>query len=255
MKLTVDSDNETVTYESSGERVEVGLYTAEAFNLISRQWINVGWNQKYSYTFTWMGRPIIQLPEDMVRMQEVIYQVKPDVIVETGIAHGGSLVFYASLCKAMGRGRVVGVDIEIRPHNRKAIEAHELSHLITLIEGGSTAPEIVDQVRAGIAANETVLVILDSNHTRAHVLAELESYASLVTKNSYLVTTDGGMKDWYSLPNGKPEWREDNPVTAALEFVLDNQDFVIEEPAFAFNEGAINERVTYWPSAFVKRVR
>ncbi len=254
MKLTVDTDNETLTYESSGEQSVVGLYTDEAFNLISRQWLNVGWNQKYSYTFTWMGRPIIQLPEDMVRMQEVIYQVKPDVIVETGIAHGGSLVFYASLCKAMDKGRVVGVDIEIRPNNRKAIEAHELSHLITLIEGSSTAPEIVDQVRSLIAPSETVLVILDSNHTRAHVLAELESYAGLVTKNSYLVATDGGMKDWYSLPHGKPEWREDNPVTAVHEFVAAQSNFEIEEPRWLFTESNLNERITYWPSAFIKRL-
>jgi cephalosporin hydroxylase len=190
-----------------------------------------------------------------IGLQEVIYQVKPDVIVETGIAHGGSLIFYAGLCKAMDRGRIVGVDIEIRPNNRKAIEAHELSPLITLIEGSSTAPEIVGQVRSHIAPNETVLVILGSNHTRAHVLAELESYAGIVTENSYLVATDGGMKDWYSLPNGKPEWREDNPVSAVHEFVATQPNFEIAEPKWLFSESDLNERVTYWPSAFIKRLR
>ena len=105
--------------------------------------MRVGWNQKYQYTFSWMGRPVIQLPEDMMRMQEVIYRLQPDLIVETGVAHGGSLIFYASLCKAIGKGRVVGIDIEIRPHNRMAIESHPLAGLITLIEGSSIAPEVV----------------------------------------------------------------------------------------------------------------
>ncbi len=140
-----------------------------------------------------MGRPIIQLPEDMVRVQEVIYRLKPDLIVETGVAHGGSLIFYASLFEAMGHGRVVGIDIEIRPHNRAAIEAHQMFKRIELIEGGSTAPEIVSQVRDGIKPDETVLVLLDSNHTRDHVLEELRLYAPMVTPGSYIVATDGIM--------------------------------------------------------------
>src|SRR5439155_18014109 len=132
--------------------------------------------QKYVYAFTWMGRPIIQLPEDIVRIQEVLYRVKPEVIVETGVAHGGSLILYASLCKAMGHGRVIGVDVEIRPHNRQAIEAHELSPLITLVEGSSVDPTIVACVRDLVREGERAIVILDSNHTKAHVLAELGSY-------------------------------------------------------------------------------
>jgi cephalosporin hydroxylase len=117
--------------EDGAERSEFSLYSREAFELISHQWLKVGWNQKYTYTFSWLGRPIIHLPDDMMRLQEVIYRLKPDVLVETGLADGGSL-FYASLFQSMGRGRVIGVDIEIRPHNHAAIEAHELSRLITL---------------------------------------------------------------------------------------------------------------------------
>ena len=133
--ITIDGDR--ITVSEGGETAEYGIGTPEAFALLSRLWLRAGWDTKYVYSFSWLGRPMIQLPEDMLRMQEVIYQVKPDVIIETGVAHGGSLVFHASLCHAMGRGRVIGVDIEIRPHNREAIEAHELFDLITLIEGDS----------------------------------------------------------------------------------------------------------------------
>ena len=137
MKLTIDTDRRTLLCQTAEGGRELDLYGKEAFELLSTQWLNVGWACKYPYTFAWMGRPIIQLPEDMIRTQETIYRVKPDVIVETGVAHGGSLIFYATVCRAMGKGRVIGVDVEIRPDNRRAIEAHELFDRITLIEGDS----------------------------------------------------------------------------------------------------------------------
>src|SRR5438270_277514 len=138
MRLTIDDEaRQLIHHADGGERV-LPLDSPEAFALLSRYWVQVGWSQRYSYTFTWLGRPVIQLPEDLVRVQEVLYRVRPDVIVETGVAHGGSLVFHASLCRAMGRGRVVGVDVAIRPHNRAALEAHELAASITLVEGSST---------------------------------------------------------------------------------------------------------------------
>src|SRR5882757_7153267 len=135
MKLLVDTDAKTILVEDGHGATTFPLYSKEAFELLSRQWVNVGWDQKYPYTFSWLGRPIIQLPEDIIRIQEVIYRLKPDVIIETGVAHGGSLILYASLCQAMGKGRVIGVDVEIRPHNRAAIETHELARWIDLIEG------------------------------------------------------------------------------------------------------------------------
>ena len=187
MKLTIDTERKQITIEQNGATRTLELYSREAFEQISHQWLKVGWNQKYPYTFSWMGRPIIQLPEDIIRAQEVVYRVKPDVIVETGVAHGGSLIFYASLCKVMGKGRVIGVDIEIRPHNRKAIEAHELASFITLIEGSSIEKSVVSKVKSLVKLGETVLVILDSNHTRQHVLAELEAYHDLVSPGSYIV--------------------------------------------------------------------
>src|SRR5262249_51204926 len=147
--------------DGDGRRV-LPLHSPEAFAVLSRWWLEVGWTQKYSYGFTWMGRPLVQLPEDVLRIQEVIWRVQPDVIVETGVAHGGSLVFYASLCKAMGHGRVVGVDIEIRPPNRAAIESHALAGYITLVEGSSTDEDVLRRVRELVRPGETVLVLLDS---------------------------------------------------------------------------------------------
>jgi cephalosporin hydroxylase len=202
MKLIIDTSGKKLIQEIEGHQHILDLYTDQAFELISEQWLKVGWNQKYSYTFTWMGRPIIQIPEDMIRVQEVIYQVKPDVIIETGIAHGGSLVFYASLCKAMGKGRVIGIDIEIRPHNRKAIETHELSPLITLVEGSSIATEVIERVKSFIKPGESVMLILDSSHKKDHVSKELEAYHDLVTSGSYIVATDGIIKDLVEVPRG-----------------------------------------------------
>jgi cephalosporin hydroxylase len=203
-----------------------------------------------------MGRPIIQLPEDMVRAQEVIHAVRPTAIVETGVAHGGSLVFSASLLRAMGiDGRVIGVDIEIRPHNREAIEAHPLSPMIALVEGSSVEPGTVARVRAQLRPDDRVLVFLDSNHTRAHVAAELEAYAPMVSIGSYLVATDGIMEDLADVPRGEPGWRRDNPKVAAAEFAGRHPEFALEDPAFPFNEGSVRFRVTHWPGAWLRRLR
>lgn len=253
MKLTIDTTERTLTCETDTEKRVLDLYTKEGFELLSQQWVKVGWNQKYPYTFSWLGRPIVQLPEDMIRMQEVIYRVRPDIIIETGVAHGGSLVYYASLCKAIGRGRVAGIDIEIRPRNRQAIEAHELSPLISLIEGSSTAPEVVLQARSLMRPGEAVLVILDSNHTKQHVAEELEAYHPLVTPGSYIVATDGRMKDLFDVPRGQPEWAWDHPAAAAAEFAARHTEFVLEQPSWPFNESELMENITHWPGAWLRR--
>lgn len=254
MKLILDTDAKTLILANEGETKTLDLYSKEAFEAISRQWVRVGWNQKYQYSFCWMGRPIIQLPEDMIRMQEVIFHVKPDVIIETGVAHGGSLVFYASLCKAMGSGRVIGIDIEIRSHNRTAIEAHPLNDLITLVEGSSIDSVVVSKVKSLVNPGETVLVILDSNHTYGHVLEELEAYARVVTQGSYIVATDGIMFDLADVPRGTSSWATDNPTFAAREFAAKHPEFVIEQPAWPFNESDLDQNITHWPEAWLKRV-
>lgn len=252
MKLTIDTDAGTLT-EENGTVTTWKLYSPEAFEVLSREWLKVGWDQKHAYTFSWMGRPVIQLPDDMIRTQELIYRLKPDVILETGVAHGGSLVFYASLCKAMDHGRVIGVDIEIRPHNRQAIEAHELSPLITLIEGNSVAEETLQRVRSLIAPHEKVLVILDSCHTKAHVTAELDAYHDLVSPGSYIVATDGVMKFVHDVPRGNPAWKDDHPEAAAIDFAASHPEFKLEQPEWPFNESSLTQNVTHWPGAWLKK--
>lgn len=254
MKITLDTEAQTLIVQDTGQPQTLPLYSKEAFEIISRQWVRVGWNQKYQYTFSWMGRPVIQLPEDMLRMQEVIFSTQPDVIIETGVAHGGSLIFYSSLCKAMEQGRVIGIDIEIRPHNRQAIEAHPLNDRITLIEGSSTAPDIVAQVKALVQPGEKVLVILDSNHSYAHVMAELQAYACMVTPGSYIVATDGIMFDLADVPRGTPGWVTDNPTCAARDFAAQHPEFQIEQPGWPFNESELDQNITHWPGAWLKRL-
>ena len=255
MRLTIDTENQELELEHEGKPRTIALYSKESFEIISDLWLKVGWNEKYVYTFTWMGRPIIQLPEDVLRTQEVIYAIRPDVIVETGVAHGGSLILYASLCKAMGGGRVIGVDIEIRKHNRHALESHELFPYITLIEGSSVAVDVVAKVRSLVKPGERVLVILDSDHSKGHVLGELEAYSPMVSVGSYIVATDGSMQILYDVPRGRPEWRYDNPVEAVREFVKAHPEFTIEHPRWRFCESVLDKSVTHWPMAFLRRSR
>jgi cephalosporin hydroxylase len=250
----IDTEAGTVTVADAGgeERVHP-VYSTEGFEALSDLWLKVGWNQKHTYTFSWMGRPIVQLPEDLIRLQEVVHRIQPDVILETGIAHGGSLVYSASLLEVLGKGRVIGVDIEIRPHNREAIEAHPLFARIELIEGSSIAPEVVDDVRSRIQPGETVMVLLDSAHDRAHVLAELEAYSPLVSPGSYIVAMDGIMRLVHDVPRGDPTWDEDNPITAAEQFVAGHPEFVIEQPAWPFNESDLVASITHSPSGYIRR--
>ena len=253
MRILIDTDLREMKVEEDGLTRELSLYTPEAFSEVSRQWVRMGWAQRYSYGFTWLGRPIIQLPEDLLRIQEAIWTLKPDLIVETGVAHGGSLILYASLCQLAGRGRVIGVDIEIRPHNRRAIEDHPLADRIQLIEGSSTDEKVVAQVRKAARDASCVLVLLDSNHTKAHVCAELEAYGPIVTKGSYIVATDGVMLDLHDVPGGKPDWAWDHPAAAAREFAVAHPEFVLESPPRAFDESGIDEPVTYWPGGWLRR--
>ncbi|NOU66741.1 hydroxylase [Paenibacillus sp. LMG 31461] len=254
MIITIDTEQGKVLVENETGKKAYDIGSSEAFSYISQTWLRSGWDNKYVYGFSWLGRPIIQLPEDMIRIQELIYSIKPDVIIETGVAHGGSCIFYAGLCKAIGKGRVVGIDVEIRPHNRKAIEEHQMFEYITLIEGNSVDSTIVQEVHSLVDKGETVLLILDSNHTKDHVTKELEAYSSLVSVNSYAVVCDGIMSSLVGAPRSEEDWVWNNPKAAAEKFVERDLRFVLEEPVFPFNEGNIKERVTYWPSAYLKRL-
>ncbi|HEX9931893.1 MAG TPA: CmcI family methyltransferase [Allosphingosinicella sp.] len=256
MKTIIDEERAliTVVAEGGGE-TSYPMASAEGFAAASRAWLRAGWDAKHVYSFTWMGRPVIQLPEDLVRIQELIWAERPDVIVETGIAHGGSLVFFASLFQAIGNGRVVGVDIDIRPHNRAAIEAHPLAGRIALVEASSTSPEAAAAVAALVGPGEKAMVVLDSNHSRAHVLAELRLYAPLVPVGGYVIVEDGIVEDLAGAPRSAPDWAENNPQQAVRDFLAEDDRFELVEPEWPFNEGLVRERVTYWPSCHLKRIR
>ena len=254
-RITIDLRSAQVTVEDAGRSATHALATPEAFAAVSEAWLRAAWDAKYVYSFTWLGRPIIQLPEDMFRLQELVAEVKPDVILETGIAHGGSLIFYSSLCRALDKGRVIGVDVEIRPHNRRALEAHPLLDRVTMVEGSSIDPKIVLRVRELIRPEEQVLLVLDSCHTKEHVLAELAAYAPLVKPGSYVVVMDGIMERLVGAPRSKPDWDWNNPKQAAAEFVKAHPEFAIVEPPFAFNEGVVRTRITHAIGGILKRLR
>ncbi len=250
MKIEIDTEANLLSVDGESRP----LYSDASFRALSDLWLKVGWNQKYTYTFTWLGRPIIQLPEDMIRYQEAVARLKPDVIIETGVAHGGSAIYSASLCRLLNKGRVIAIDIEIREHNRRAIESHALAGLVTLVEGSSTSKDVIDTIKSQIRPGETVLVVLDSNHSHAHVRDELDAYAPFVTPGSYIVATDGIMRDLTDVPRGSPKWDHDNPAQAARDFVAANPAFVIEPPPWPFNESTLADNVTHWPDAWLRRI-
>lgn len=207
---------------------------------------------KYSYNFTWMGRPIIAFPQDMIAMQELIWKVKPDLIIETGVAHGGSIVYYASMLELVGGdGLVLGIDIDIRKHNRDLIEAHPMMKRIKLLEGSSVSKEIVDQVKAIAATKKRVMICLDSNHTHEHVLQELELYAPLTTVGSYCVVFDTAVEDmpadWDWGP--RPWGVGNNPKTAVHEYLKTHSEFEIDK--------TIDSKllISVAPDGYLKRVR
>lgn len=197
---------------------------------LSTEWFRQSVAYRYSYHFSWLGLPIIQYPQDIVAMQELIWESKPDLIIETGIARGGSLAFYASMLQLLGgQGQVIGVDIDIRPHNRAAIEGHPLAERIEMIEGSSVAPDVVEQVKRAAAGRENVLVVLDSHHTHDHVLRELEAYSPLIRPGGYLVVFDTVIEEMPvgSFPD-RPWDKGNNPGTAVRAFLTQTDRFEVD---------------------------
>lgn len=218
---------------------------------LTNNWFIESCKYKYSYNFTWMGRPVIQFPQDIIAMQEIIWKVRPDLIIETGIAHGGSLIFYASMLELIGvKSHVLGVDVEIRKHNRVEIEKHPMFKRIRLLEGSSVDNSIVDKVYAFAKNKKRVLVVLDSNHTHEHVLKELQLYSPLVTKGSYLVVFDTIVED---MPEGffpdRPWGKGNNAKTAVHEFLKTNDRFEIDKDI----EGKL--LITVAPDGYLKCVK
>lgn len=216
-EFNIEKSNRIKSYEYNADLKEA----ARVFNIVSNR-------NKYSYNFSWMGRPIIQYPQDMLAMQEIIYALKPDIIIETGIAHGGSLIYYASLLELIGKGKVIGIDIDIREHNRIEIENHPMYKRIQMIQGSSIDPKIIEHLHSEIKKDDIVMVLLDSNHTHEHVLEELKLYHPLVSKDSYLVVFDTIIED---MPKGmydRPWDVGNNAKTAVIEFLKENTDFEID---------------------------
>ncbi len=190
----------------------------------------------YSYMWDWLGVPIIQMPADVMAMQEIVWRTRPDVIVETGVARGGSAILHSSLLRLTGndQGIVIAIDIDIRPHNRDSIESHRFADRIHLIEGSSTAPETIDRVRNLIPEGARVMVVLDSDHTHAHVLAELEMYAPLVTSGMFLIVADTVVEELPVQTHRPRSWGPgDNPRTALDAFVARNPSFVLDRQVSA----------------------
>lgn len=235
-----------IDLETPTGRKKIDIYSREGYDLLARLWTRSGWQNRFSYHISWLGIPIIQLPEDLLIMQELIHKIRPDWIIETGTAHGGTAVYYASLLQLLGRGQVISVDIEIRKYNRLAIQRHLMSKRITLIESSSISPKAVSSIRRRIKPGDTVLVALDSKHTASHVLQELEIYSKFVTPGSYLVVFDGVM-EWVSdSPLGKPEWKRDNPTRAIRTFLKRHPEFEVDP---YYNRLS----VTYCPGGFLRR--
>ena len=225
---------------------EIDIYSEKGFQILAQLWTRSNWQHKQSYELTWLGVPIIQLPEDILMMQELIYKVRPDVIVETGTAHGGTAIFYASMLELLGKGRVITVDVEIRKYNRLAIQAHPMARRITLIEDDSVNVDLIKTLDHMIEPSDKVLVALDSNHTYDHVRRELDLYASLVSRGSYIVVFDGVMEVLIDAPSGKSEWKVDNPAAAIRDFIDANPEW---ESDLYYNR--LN--VTYCENGFIRR--
>lgn len=239
----------TIFNNEKVERID-GYSSNDALKSAASSFVLESNKSQYSYNFTWMGRPIIQYPQDMIAMQEIIWDIKPDLIIETGIAHGGSLIYYASILELIGHGQVLGIDIDIRPHNRIEIENHKMFKRIQMIEGSSLSMDIISEVKRISEGKERVLVCLDSNHTHQHVLEELRLYSPFVTVGSYLVVFDTVVEN---LPNdylpGRPWGKGDNPMTAVSTFLDNNSSFVIDR--------AIDNKllISVAPGGYLKRIR
>ncbi|HET9083678.1 MAG TPA: CmcI family methyltransferase [Candidatus Limnocylindrales bacterium] len=242
-----DQPDRLITIGTKDGPREIDIYTPEGFQVIADLFTRSGWERRLSYEVTWLGIPIIQLPEDILMVQELIWKVRPNVIVESGVAHGGALVLYASIMELLGRGRVIGVDIEIRKYNRLAIESHPMAHRISLVEGSSTDPATFETVRTLIGPGQSTMVMLDSNHSRSHVRDELETYSPLVSPGSYIVVFDEVMPMVADAPSGQASWSRDNPLEAVTEFLATHPEFEIDRSY---------ERLvaTYCRSGFLRRL-
>ncbi len=237
-------------FENRNNKLTKEMYKDLEFRKKSQEWFEKSFKYEYSYHFSWLGRPIIQYPQDILAIQEIIWKIKPDLIIETGIAHGGSLILSASILELIGKGEVLGIDIDIRKHNKEEIEKHFLYKRITMIEGSSINKKIIKKVHEFAKEKKKIMVILDSNHTHNHVLKELIAYAPLVSKGSYLIVFDTIIQDIpEEFTKNRPWNNNSNPKTAVKQFLKNNTRFKIDEK--------IDEKllITVAPSGYLKCIK
>jgi len=215
---------------------------------VAIKWMKISAENRLSYEVDWLGIPIIQTPEDMILMQDLIFKIKPDVIIETGIAHGGSLIYYASLLELLGKGKVIGIDIEIREHNRKVIEKHPLFKRVKLIEGSSISEEVIEKIRKTVPNDFKVIVCLDSNHTKSHVLKELQLYYGFINLGSYIVVFDTNTSRLAELGACGKMYLNNSPKEAVEEFLRKHDNFKIDK---TYNKLYIS----YSQNGYLKRIK
>jgi cephalosporin hydroxylase len=253
MVITIDTEKTLVrVVDGSGPR-EYGLFSPEAFRVISRQWLVLGWNLHHSFTFSFLGRQFIQLPDDMLRLGELIWRSRPDIILETGVHDGGSTLFWATLCRMGGHGRVISIEKYLRPEVREAVLGIA-GDLVTFVEGDASSPEIAAQVRGQIREGDRVCVFLDSDHSAKHVAAELINFGALVSPGCYMVVADSNMPDVAHTPRGQKAWLSDSPAKSVDEFLAVHPEFRRERPVPLFPEEKFDfTELSYSQQTWLKR--
>jgi cephalosporin hydroxylase len=255
MKIVIDTDTGRLMAAGPEGVRDLPLYSKDGFDVLSRLWMKVGWNQNFQSSFTWCGQPILELRADLLFTQEVVNCVRPNVIIQTGLAHSGLFLLLASMLRSHGGGKVIGVDANIPLELRQALDATDLASDLTLLRGEIVAESTLTQLKQTIIEDARVMAILASNRSKAAVRDELEAYAPLVSVGSYLVATGGFLQDVHDVPRGNPQWKDDHPAAAALEFALEHAEFRLEEFDAPLQDKRRATTVTFWPQAWLRRVK
>ena len=253
MIINIDTEQKKLTFKDSKKiKKKYSLFNYLSYNILKSFWEEYSWHFKYTYQFSWLGFPIIQLPDDIIQIQEFLFKEKPDFIVETGVAHGGSIIFYSSICKLLKKGKVIGIDIKIRKKNRKLLENSNLKKYFQLIESSSTSLKTILQIK-NIIRNKKTFVILDSNHTCEHVYKELKLYGDILKKGSVILITDGIVDTMKFSPRRLIYNREGGPLIALNKFLKNNNKFKRIKPTYIFNKSYKTKdlKISHFPSGWI----
>lgn len=253
MRITIDTEARLLEATDHGGTVEYPLFSPEAFRLLSHQWLLLGWNLGHWRTLSWMGRQILQLPDDILRLAELIWRLRPDVVIETGVYDGGSTLLFAGLCRLRGTGRVVSIDRKFRPGVREAVRESAPGN-VSFIEGDSGSAETADAVRRLLRPADRVCVFLDSDHTAQHVAAELRHLGPLVTSGCYLIVADSLCGDLAQCPEGESDWSWNNPGAATNQFLSSHPEFARERPPGLFTAAADFTELSYFPFTWLRKL-